>query len=219
MRREGHVWPARLVADLDPCVNSRMTSSLDPGYWQADELRSFGLAYVGEGVQIARTCKIVGAENVRIGEHSRIDDFCAIIATGPLTIGTRVHIHSYCQIGARGGVTLGDFSALASACLIYSASDDLSGRHMVGGAVPSGCTRPKIAPVHLGRHAVAFARTTILPGVTFEDGAVACAHSLVSGDVAAWTIVSGAPAEHRIARSRRLLALEALAVEVATVAA
>ncbi|WP_375290418.1 acyltransferase [Qipengyuania sp.] len=186
-----------------------MSGPFDPGYYRTDELRTFGFKSVGDNVSIAKTCKIVGLDNIEVGDNSRIDDFTTLIATGPLFIGQSVHIHSYCQIGARGGVTLHAYSALASGCLVYSASDDLSGRHMVGGSVPSQYTNPKIASVVMGRHAVAFARTTILPGVAFEEGAVACAHSLVSRTVPAWTIVAGSPAEHRIKRSRRLLGFEA----------
>lgn len=186
-----------------------MHNPFDLGYYNSEELRSFGFARIGECVQIAKTCKIFGLENITVGDNSRIDDFCTIIGTGPLVIGNRVHIHSYCQIGARGGVTFEDFSALASGCFIYSASDDPLGRYMVGGVAPAHCTRPKIAPVVFSRHSAVFAQSTVLPGVTLNEGAVACAHSLVSHDVPEWTIVSGAPARHRLNRSRRLLSLDA----------
>lgn len=197
-----------------------MQNPFDPGYYCSEELRGFGFAHVGENAQIAKNCTIIGLEHISIGDHVRIDGFTALIAAnGWIELGNRVHIHSYCQIGARGGVTFDDFSNLASGCLVYTASDDISGRHMVGGVVPSSCTKPKVAPVHFKRHATAFARCTILPGVCMEEGAVACAHSLVSQTVPEWTIVAGAPAEHRIARSRRLLSLEALIEEVGQIAA
>lgn len=97
-----------------------MHNPFDLGYYNSEELRSFGFARIGECVQIAKTCKIFGLENITVGDNSRIDDFCTIIGTGPLVIGNRVHIHSYCQIGARGGVTFEDFSALASGCFRYT---------------------------------------------------------------------------------------------------
>lgn len=196
-----------------------MSNPFDPGYFCSDELRSFGFAHVGDNVLIAKNCVIIGPQNIEIGDNSRIDAFTTIIATGPLTIGNSVHIHSYCQIGARGGVTFEDYSAIASGCLIYTASDDISGRYMFGGAVPAHCVRPKVAPVLFRRHSGAFARCTVLPGVTFEEGAVACAHSLVSQDVTAWTIIAGSPAHHRMNRSRRLLTLEATLDAIEAVAA
>jgi acetyltransferase-like isoleucine patch superfamily enzyme len=186
-----------------------MESPFDWGYYRSHELRAFGFKAVGENVSIAKTCKIIGLENITLGDDCRVDDFTALIATGPLVIGNRVHIHSYCQIGSRGSVTLDDYSALASGCLVYSASDDAMGRYMVGGVVPEHCTKPKIAPVRLARHAVAFARCTILPGVTMHEGAIACAHSLVSRSLPEWMIAQGSPAIARIARPRTALRLEA----------
>lgn len=150
-----------------------------------------------------------GPKNVAIGDQVRIDGSCSIIGSGFLEIGNRVHIHSYCQIGACGGVTLGDYVGLARGCLVYSASDDPLGKHMVGGVVPEWATKPKLAPVHFKRHSAAFRGCTILPGVTFKEGVVACLHSLVTTIIAEWTIVAGAPAVHRLHRSRRLLLVEA----------
>lgn len=184
-----------------------MQNPFDPGYFNTDELRALGFKVVGENVTIAKNCTIIGLENIAIGDHSRIDGFCTIIANGPLSIGERVHIHSYCQIGARGGVTFEDYSSIASGCFVYSASDSPMGRYMVGGVVEPEWARPKIAPILFRQHSGAFASCTILPGVTFEEGAIACAHSLVTRDVPEWTLVAGAPAVHRVNRSRKLLSL------------
>jgi galactoside O-acetyltransferase len=197
-----------------------MENPFDPGFYCTPELRQMGFKSVGEGVSIAKNCTIIGLNNISLGDHVRVDGYSTLIAaSGSIRIGRRVHIHSYCQIGGRGGVEIDDFAALASGCIIYSASDDLSGRHMVGGAVPAHCTRPKIAPVRLRRHSVLFARCTVLPGVTVEEGGAACAHSLLSSSVPEWTVVAGSPAVHRINRSRRILALEDLADEVEAIAA
>lgn len=181
----------------------------DNGYYATDELRTFGFASIGENVRIAKTCKIAGLENISIGDNSRIDDFTTLIATGPLWIGRYVHIHSYCQIGARGGVTFEDFTNLASHCVVYSASDDPLGRHLAGSVVPSHLTKPKIAPVRFARHSIAYARSTILPGVTLNEGAIVCAHSLVTRSVPEWCIAAGNPAVKRIERPRNALALTA----------
>lgn len=180
--------------------------ALDPGYFTREELLTLGFAKLGDNVLISRNSTIVGRQNISIGDNSRIDGNCQLIAVeGSLEIYRHVHIHSYCQIGSRGGVVFEDYSSLASMCLVYTASDDISGRFMIGGTLPVNCTRPKIAPVRFKRHAAAFARCTILPGVTMEEGAVACAHSLVSSSVPEWTIVAGAPAVHRLDRCKKLL--------------
>jgi hypothetical protein len=96
-----------------------------------------------------------------------------------------------------------DFTSLASGCLVYSASDDTMGRPMVGGAVPAELTNPKVAPILMRRHSGAFARVTILPGVTIGDGAMICAHSLVTHSIPDWLVASGAPADRRVPRRRR----------------
>lgn len=191
-----------------------MQNPFNSGYYCSEELRDFGFAHVGNNVQIAKNCTIVGLHNISFGDNVRVDDFCTLIATGELAIGNHVHIHSYCQIGARGGVTFEDFAAMASGCFVYSASDDPTGNHMVGGVVPPHCTKPKIAPVRFGRHSIVFTRSTVLPGVTVHEGAVACAHSLVSRSVPEWTIVAGSPAVNRLQRPRNVLALEAMLVEI-----
>lgn len=196
-----------------------MQNPFATGYYGSEELRGFGFARVGENVQIAKNCTIVGLGNIEIGDNVRVDGFCSLIATGPLLIGNYVHIHSYCQIGSRGGVTFEDYTSIASGCLVYSASDDVLGRHMVGGVVPEHCTKPKIAPVHFGKHSGMFAACTILPGVTLAEGAIVCAHSLVARDVAEWTVAGGSPAVERMKRHRRVTALAAGITEPAGIAA
>lgn len=188
--------------------NSDMENPFNSGYFTSDELRAFGFKSVGENVSIAKTCNIVGLENITIGDNVRIDAFTSLIATGPLAIGSYVHIHSYCQIGARGGVTFEDFTNLASGCRVYSASDDPLGRYMAGGVVPSECTRPKIAPVRFAKHSTAYDGCLILPGVTLHEGAIVCAKSLVARDIPEWSIAAGNPAVKRLARPRNVLALE-----------
>lgn len=191
-----------------------MQNPFDPGYYTSAELRTFGFKSIGENVQIAKTCKIVGLHNIEIGDNSRVDDFTTLIATGPLTIGSRVHIHSYCQVGARGGVTFEDFTNLASGCLVFSASDDPLGRYMAGGVSPEHCTKPKVAPVRFCRHSTAYVRCTVLPGVTLGEGSIVCPQSVVGRDLPAWMIARGNPAVARIPRPRNVLALEASIAEL-----
>jgi acetyltransferase-like isoleucine patch superfamily enzyme len=50
------------------------------------------------------------------------------------------------------------------------------------------------APVRIGDRAWICSRSIILPGVTIGEGAVVAAGSVVSKDVAPWTLVGGNPA-------------------------
>lgn len=185
-----------------------MHNPLDPGYYESEELRGFGFGTVGENVRVSRTSTVVGAENVELGDHCRIDGYCTLIAVGGhIRVGRYVHVHTSVVIGGRGGVDIGDFAGVSHACQIMSASDDFLGRYMTNSTLPAGCTRPKVAPVRIGRHVPIGALSTVLPGVTVGEGAAICAHSLVTRDVPEWTVVAGNPAMARLQRSRRLLSL------------
>ena len=58
------------------------------------------------------------------------------------------------------------------------------------------------------RHAIVFVKTSLLPGTRLGEGAVVGAHSLVKGEIPAWTICAGTPARPVKERRRDLLLLE-----------
>jgi len=181
--------------------------NLSAGYWTSDDLRRHGVARVGENVALSRSCEIVGLENIEIGDHVRIDAFCSLIATGPLRLGSWIHIGAGCLLSARGGITLEDFCGLSGGVMLYSASDDFLGRHLIGPMVPKEYTGVRAAPIHLGKHAGAGTGARILPGVALGEGAVLGALSLADRSLEPWTIYRGVPAERIGARSRKLLSL------------
>jgi galactoside O-acetyltransferase len=181
----------------------------DQGYCTSAELRGFGFRSVGENVQIARACNIVGLENIEIGDNVRIDAFCSLIAaSGYIRLGSYIHIGGYCHLAGKGGITMGDFSGLSQRVHLYSASDDYSGRHMTNPMVPEELTGATVRPIHIGRHAIIGAGTVLLPGVTLGEGAAVGALALVTHSQAEWTISSGIPARRVRERSRRALMLE-----------
>ena len=186
-----------------------MHNPFDPGYYDSEELRGFGFKSVGENVLIAKTCTIIGPENIEIGDNCRIDGFCTIVAgAGWLRLGNYVHIHTSCVLGCRGGIEMGDFSALSHRVCLISASDDFSGQWMFAGVVPDAFTRPKIAPISIGRHAGVAIGCTVLPGVQIGEGAVALLHSTVRKNLEPWTSYHGNPARRVCSRSRRVLEFE-----------
>ncbi|HYC69244.1 acyltransferase [Brevundimonas sp.] len=183
--------------------------TLSAGFWNSEELRALGVARVGENVGISRSCEVIGLENIEVGDNVRIDAFCAIIATGPVRLGSWIHIGGGCLLSGRGGITMEDFSGLSGGVMIYSASDDYTGRHMTNPMVPAEFTGVKVAPVRLGRHAIVGAGSVILPGVTLGEGSVLGATSLATRPIAPWTIHSGSPARRIADRARGLLDKEA----------
>lgn len=194
----------------NPCYVRRMGNPFNPGYYEADELRSFGFAHVGQGARIAKNCLIIEPENISLGENSRVDAFVTLIASqGWIDIGSYVHIGGFSHIAARGGFTMEDYSGLSQRVSIYTASDDYSGRFMTNPTVPAELTGCTVLPVTLGRHAIIGSGAVILPGCDIGEGAALGALSLACRPVPAWEIHAGSPATRRGVRRRDLLDGEA----------
>lgn len=179
----------------------------DHGYFRSDELRQFGFARVGEGCAVARTCTIMGLENITLGDRVRIDGYSTVIATnGSIRIGSNVHLCSGCVIGGRGGVELDDYSSLSHGVKLLSAIDDFSGERMTNSTLPDAVLGVMAAPIRIGRFAPVGSGTVILPGVRLGEGAAVAAMSLVTTSLPEWTISGGNPAKVLGPRSRNLLA-------------
>lgn len=185
-----------------------MHNPFDQGYFKSDELRAFGFARVGEGSAIARTCTIVGLENITLGDFVRIDGYTTIVASrGTLSIGSHVHICSGCVLGARGGIELADFSSLSHGVRLLSAIDDFSGRRMTNSTLPEELLAVQAAPIRVGRYVPIGSGCIVLPGSTIGEGAAVAAMSVVNRPLSEWTIHGGNPARELGPRSRDLLAL------------
>jgi galactoside O-acetyltransferase len=183
-----------------------MSHPLDPGYFRSEELRGMGFARVGEGSAVARTCTVVGVENVTIGDHVRIDGYTTIVATrGTLAIGNHVHICSGCVLGARGGIRIGDYASLSHGVKLLSAIDDWSGDGLTNSTVPADLVRIHAAPIVLGRFVPIGSNAVVLPGVVLGEGAALAAMSLAAGSLPEWTICGGNPAVALRPRARTLL--------------
>lgn len=105
-------------------------------------------------------------------------------------IGENVSIHDFCYIDAIGGVKIGDNTRIAHNCSI------ITGQHRYDvpeqTVVDSGYTKAKIvigSDVWLGTGVV------VLQGVTIGGGAVVGANSVVTKDVAPYSLVGGVPAK------------------------
>lgn len=191
-----------------------MRNPFDPGYYRSDELRGFGFAAIGANVSIARNCTITGLANISLGDDVRIDGLTTIIAsTGRLRLGNRVHIGGGCHFSCADDLTFGDISGTSQGVKIYTATDNYSGLAMAGPMVPRECTRPRRAPVHIGRHTIIGAGSVILPGAHVGEGSTVGALSLVTKPCAEWSMYFGIPAKRLKGRKRVVLDLEARMIE------
>ena len=173
------------------------------------DLRGFGFKCLGHNIQISEDARIYGAENISLGNNVRIDDFTILSAmNGSIDIGNYVFIARGCHLSGKLGITMCDFSSMAANTIIYSSSDDYSGKHMTAQAIPQKFTNQIGGPVIIGRHVIIGAGTTIIGGVQIGEGCSIGSMSLIIKNLDSWGIYTGIPARRLKERKKDLLELE-----------
>lgn len=176
-------------------------------YITQEKLLQMGFAYIGKNVQISDKASVYNCERIYIDDNSRIDDFCVI--SGEINIGKYVHITPTCLVaGGEVGVILEDYSTLAYGVRVFSQSDDYSGKTMVNSLIPTKFKDEFFAKVLIKKHVIIGSGTTILPGVTIEEGCSVGAMSLVTTSTKSWGVYVGIPAKRIKERKQDLLILE-----------
>ncbi len=178
-------------------------------FYTAAELGELGLRKFGENVLISRKASIYTPDKIEIGNDVRIDDFCILSGSGGIKLGSYIHIAPYCALFGASGIEMGDFTTLSGRVSLYSESDDFSGESLTNPTVPQNY-KPgyRGGKIILRRHAIVGSNSTVLSGVTLDDGASVGAHSLVLRNCEAWGVYFGVPAKRIKDRSRKVLALE-----------
>lgn len=186
-----------------------MSRACQTSFLNAEELQQLGLRHLGDNVLISRKASIYEPAEIAVGNNSRIDDYCVLVGGKGLRIGDYVHIGCFSALFAGSGITLEDFSGLSARVTLYSESDDYSGASLTNPTVPiefkPGLIR---GPILIRRHCIIGANSTLLPGVTLNEGVAVGAHSLVVKDCEAWSIYAGIPARRIKGRKRGLLDIE-----------
>jgi acetyltransferase-like isoleucine patch superfamily enzyme len=182
------------------------------GTLSPDQIAELGLAAVGAGVTISDRCSIYGASSISIGDYVRIDDFAVLTARQPVVIGSYVHISAFAFLSGSFGIVIEDFVNVSPRATLLSGNDDFSGQWLPGPLVPEELRNVHGGCIHLGRHSMVGAHSIVLPGVSFGEGAVVGALSLVKEPLAPWGIYGGVPA--RLIRPRGH-GVEELAVRLA----
>ena len=103
-----------------------------------------------------------------------------------ITVGKNVFINCCCKFQDQGGIDIGDGSQIGHNVVIATLNHDQTPK-----------LRASIIPkkVKIGNDVWIGANSTILPGVTIEDGAIIGAGAVVTKDVKKNTIVGGNPAK------------------------
>ena len=191
-----------------------LENPFNQGYQTTEQLRKMGFKFVGENVQIAKNCTIIGLENISLGDNIRIDGGVTLAcASGFLKIGSYIHIGGGCHITCAGGVELSDFSGLSQGVRIYSGSDDYSGNSLTNPTVPKKYLNVTVKPVFIGRHVIIGSGSVVLPGVKIGNGTSIGALSLVTKSLDEWGVYMGSPAKRIKARKKDLLEQEKLLLD------
>ena len=109
---------------------------------------------------------VVDGGALRIGHATNVNGLTKILCAQAVTIGRA------CTISWDVQITDNDFHAITV----------------------DGVSRPAVAPVVIGDRVWVGTGATVLKGVSIGDGAVVAAGAVVTGDVAAGTVVAGVPA-------------------------
>jgi galactoside O-acetyltransferase len=182
---------------------------LQSRYLTEDDLAGFGFRKLGKNVRISGDARIYGPENISIGDNVRIDDFVTMVAVkGSISVGNYVFIARGTHLSGAFGIELHDFSSMAANTVIYSASDDYTGKSMTAQVIPEEFTSYVGGPVIVGRHVIIGSACSIIGPAAIGEGCSIGAMSLVHKDLEPWGIYVGVPAKRMKERSGALLELE-----------
>ena len=179
------------------------------GFYLREQLEKIGFKSLGENVLISDKTSIYSPENISIGNDVRIDDFTILSAgKGYINIGNYIHIAAFGAFFGGGGIVMEDFTTTSSRVCIYSVSDDYSGETMTNPMIPEKYKKLEYGKVTIKKHSIIGSGTTILPGVTLEEGTSIGANSLVLTSTKPWRIYAGSPIKKLKDRKKNLLKLE-----------
>ena len=156
---------------------------------------------IGKDVRLGNEVRIhhpdlVNLYGCLIGDETRIGAFVEIQAGA--TIGSRCKISSHSFICE--GVTIEDEVFVGHGVMFIN---DLLPSATTADGRPQGPADWKVVPTRVCRGASIGSNATILCGVTIREGAIVGAGAVVTRDVGPRTIVTGVPARHVSALSRR----------------
>ena len=185
MTRSRHLQYTITSVFRGPCI---ALFRIVPGYFArilfrmfrwSDSFIGFGMRYLCVN-RLAKSC----------GKKVLIFPGCSLFWLENCEIGENVSIHDFCYIDAIGGVKIGDNTRIAHNCSI------ISGRHKYEipdkTIIDSGYTTDAIS---IGSDVWLATGVVITQGLSIGDGAAVGANSVVTKDVAPYSLVGGVPAK------------------------
>jgi acetyltransferase-like isoleucine patch superfamily enzyme len=119
-----------------------------------------------------------------VGAGTVVERGTRVAGRGRVTIGQGCVVNRGVTLDGRGGLAVGDLVNISAEAVVLTADHDPDS--------PSFQWRAR--PVSIGSRTWIATRALVLPGSTIGEGAVVAAGAVVTGDVAPFTVVAGAPA-------------------------
>lgn len=175
----------------------------DGQFYTSSDLTYLGIK-CGQNCLVHKTVIIPRPDLLTLGSNVRIDAFNVL--SGTITMGSNIHISSHCLFIGAAGITLLDYSNVAAGCKLFSASDDMQGRGMIGPTVPIHHRHVTAQPVVLEAHSCMAINSSIMPGCVLSEGSVLLANSLLYRmKTDTYSIYAGQPAIRVRDRSKEFL--------------
>ena len=156
-----------------------------------------------DNVHIKSSMTIIGGQYISIGEYTHFDKECVLTAYDHTLDGStfvpEIKIGACCDFGAWNHITainrivIGDNLLTGKWVTITDNSHGTTDAETLQ-TVPLIRKMVSKGPVIIGKNVWIGDKATILPGVTIGDGAVIAANSVVTKDVAPYTVIAGNPA-------------------------
>jgi maltose O-acetyltransferase len=131
------------------------------------------------------------AGGIRLGDGTVVGGHLTVAGPGRchrrVVVGARGWINAGCYFDASDQIVLGDDVAIGQRVLVLTQTHDVGPHGRRAGAL-------RTAPIRVGDGVWIGAGSVLLPGVTIGPGAIVAAGSVVTRNVAADTVVGGAPA-------------------------
>ena len=150
------------------------------------------MRHLGKGVLIDTGVKLSGIRNISISDYSWVESYSIITAyLDEIEIGKRVHIAPFSVIHANKKIQIGDYVGISFAAKIISSTSVPNNKRMSGPTVPKEMMSIESGPIKIGKDAVIYANSLIMPNTVIGEGAVISANSIIYGEVQPYDIVLG----------------------------
>jgi acetyltransferase-like isoleucine patch superfamily enzyme len=170
-------WAEVYLEQIDELKPKWKTVTVPPDFYGPEELRAMGIT-CGDGSMMHRQSIVVNPRRLTIGKNSRVDGFCTISCGSGIHIGDNCHIAGYVSLMGGAGIEIGDYCSIASGSKIFSVSDDVMGRGLVGPQVPESKRYLYKGKVTMQPHSVLTIGAMMMPGSVLSKGSTVMTYSM-----------------------------------------